>query len=331
MSSLNEFKKLSIDQAYKHNRPGLSSSSIKTYASLFRSMSNKLKIEIDTVEEVLENFNTILDYINNIENVRHRKTKLASVISLLNNPKLEGKERETLSILIEKLRYIMNEDLNEVKKIERNQTLTNQQAENFLPWSEIMEVYNDLKEDAEYVFSKLARKKDKKITSRDFLTLRNYVLLSLYTLIPPRRSMDYTAFKVKNIDPKTDNYLLIDNDDKENPRYFFVFNQYKNAGKLGPQRVDIPKELFDIIDRWLDVNPYDYLLVNKLKQHNKPISVITLTNILNKIFNRNLSTTLLRHSYLTHKYGKVDLKELSDDTTDMGNSEISRSLKYVVK
>jgi len=53
--------------------------------------------------------------------------------------------------------------------------------------------------------------------------------------------------------------------------------------------------------------------------------------MLNNIFNKNIGSSLLRHIYLTHKYGDVDLEEMEKTTHEMGNSEIERTLKYVKK
>ena len=44
-----------------------------------------------------------------------------------------------------------------------------------------------------------------------------------------------------------------------------------------------------------------------------------ITKILNKIFGRNIGSSMLRNIYLTSKYG-VMMQELKDDTSDMGTS-----------
>jgi hypothetical protein len=40
---------------------------------------------------------------------------------------------------------------------------------------------------------------------------------------------------------------------------------------------------------------------------------------------------MLRHIFLTQKYGDVDLADIRKTTEAMGNSEIERTLKYVKK
>jgi hypothetical protein len=44
-----------------------------------------------------------------------------------------------------------------------------------------------------------------------------------------------------------------------------------------------------------------------------------ITKILNKIFGRNIGSSMLRNTYLTSKYGTM-MQELKDDTTHMGTS-----------
>jgi site-specific recombinase XerD len=147
--------------------------------------------------------------------------------------------------------------------------------------------------------------------------------MGLYTEIPPRRSLDYTAFKIKNIDEAKDNYLQV-----KKGKYKIVFNKYKNSSRLGSQVIDIPPAFGKILKKFIDKNPYDYLIVNNV---GKPVLQNHITKILNRLFDKQVSSSLLRHSYLTHKFGDVDLKDLEQTTEDMGNKDVARSLKYVSK
>jgi hypothetical protein len=44
-----------------------------------------------------------------------------------------------------------------------------------------------------------------------------------------------------------------------------------------------------------------------------------ITRILNKIFGKNIGSSMLRNMYLTNKYGDM-VEELKEDTSDMGTS-----------
>ena len=69
----------------------------------------------------------------------------------------------------------------------------------------------------------------------------------------------------------------------------------------------------------------NYDILRDKRDFNK---IYTVTN---NIFKRNLAPTLMRHSYLTHHFGNVNLADLETTADLMGNSSISRILKYVDK
>jgi hypothetical protein len=55
-----------------------------------------------------------------------------------------------------------------------------------------------------------------------------------------------------------------------------------------------------------------------------------ITKILNKIFGRNVGSSMLRNIYLTSKYGTM-MQELKDDTSHMGISVDAASETYIKK
>ena len=156
-----------------------------------------------------------------------------------------------------------------------------------------------------------------------FDKLQKFILLSMYVLIPPRRSMDYANFKIHNIDVDNDNFLST-----IQRKNFFVFNSYKNKNKLGTQQIPIPPELAYIVKKWTKINDSDYLISTKTKGK---VSQVRINQLLNDIFNKKIGSSMLRHIYLTHHFENVDLQKLKDTTEAMGSSQIERTLKYVNK
>ena len=55
-----------------------------------------------------------------------------------------------------------------------------------------------------------------------------------------------------------------------------------------------------------------------------------MTRILNKIFGKNIGSSMLRNLYLTNKYGDI-VEELKKDTTDMGTSVDTALSTYIKK
>ena len=80
---------------------------------------------------------------------------------------------------------------------------------------------------------------------------------------------------------------------------------------------------------WKTYNKSDYLLINN---QGKPVSQSRIASWLNDIFGgRQISTSMLRHIYLSDKYKDVDLQDLTDTANAMGQTDIRRTLKYVNK
>jgi len=306
-----------LKNTLKKNRPDLSESSIRTYLSNYNNISKGIKNNLVTQFDFVKYKDDILTYLDTLS-LTQRKSKIAGIISLLSD-KADDKDYKDV---IEEMRTVMNDTAREYDEKEVGQEMTPRQKENYLPWPEIMAIYEKLKAHA----LPLLKIPIDKITNDVFEILQNYVLLSVYCLIPPRRVKDFALFKIRNFDTSEgskDNYMAIE---KKKP--FFVFNTYKNAGRLGSQKVPITTELKKIIEMWVKINPTDWLIVSNKRAK---IQLNRINTMLNNIFKRNLAPTLMRHAYLTHHFGNVNLADLEKTADQMGNSSITRILKYVDK
>lgn len=307
---------MSLEQTIKANRPNVSLSSIKTYLSNIKSISKAIDKPLKNATDILQQEEAIFKYLLD-QKLNVRKTKLSAFIVVLDKGK-EKNDAETEKVL-SKFRKQITEDGAKNDERETKQELTDSQKENFIPWDQVMKVYNNLKTEAEPLF-KLER-----LTLGQFKKLQNYILLSLYVLIPPRRSLDYADFKIRNAKTTEDNYMTIKGKQKAGT---FVFNKYKNSSRLGPQSVEIPNTLKILINKWIEKNPYDWLIVNGKGNH---ITQSKINEMLNDIFGKRIGSSMLRHIYLTNKYGDVDLAEMKETTEAMGSSSINRTLMYVSK
>lgn len=298
----------------RKNKPAITLSSINTYLSNIKSTGNKIGIDFKSVADITDNADKIFDSMKDLK-TNTRKSKLASFIVVLDSDSPSKK----VSDILTKFRSQMNKDLITIRDKDSNQELSETQKQNFIPWSQVLNLYKILEVESKPLLTL------KNLTMKQFQKLTDFILIGLYTEIPPRRSLDYTAFKIKNIDEKTDNYL-----DINKGKYKMIFNKYKNASRIGSQIVEIPPKFGKILKKFIDRNPYDYLIVNNL---GKPVLQNHITKILNRLFDKNISSSMLRHSFLTHKYGDVNLKNLEDTTEAMGNSKnsLNRTLAYVSK
>ena len=187
---------------------------------------------------------------------------------------------------------------------------TEAQKDNWMEWDQILAIKKDLE--------------SKNDTHENRL---KHMVLSLYTELQPRRVMDYVIMyvvpKIKS-DLATDkNYVAL----KEN---VFVFNRYKTDKKYGQQKIEIPAELRKSIDAYLEHHPLKKnksypLLVTKEGSPYSGSSSITM--MLNRIFKKKISASMLRHIYLSHKY---NIDAMEKDAEIMGHS-LSEQRNYLRK
>jgi integrase len=278
-----------IKEYIKDKRPSLSDSSITTYSSVLKSLYKKVynSVEIDYAK--FDDADKILDFLKD-QPPNKRKTLLSALVIITDNKKFRDQ---------------MLSDVRDYNKEISKQEKTESQEENWVSQEQVETMFNDLKKNAGLIY-----KKDNKNGS-DLQVLQNFIILALFKLIAPRRSKDYCDFKIKNIDKEKDNYI-----DKGK----FIFNSYKTAKTYGKQEVPIPKELTMIINKWIKINPTDYLLFDV---NMNPLSSVKLNQRFNKMFDgKKTSVNMLRHSFLTEKFGDAVKKndELSNTMTDMGSS-----------
>jgi len=144
------------------------------------------------------------------------------------------------------------------------------------------------------------------------------VALSSGIYFPPRRS-EWQYIKLKSVTPESDNYIDL-------KKGVFVLNQYKTAKLYGREQVEYGKPFGLLLKKVLAVIPdQQFLLENKGKQMNSSV----ITQRLNRIFGKKVSTSMLRHIYTTDKYGDMPaLKELNASAEAMGHS-LTQHLEYI--
>lgn len=272
----------------------------------------KTKLNILNDNKPIKNIN----FLYNIDNIE-KKIK-----------DLKPNTRRTYIIAITSILSCLNEPSNKpIKKIKKL----------YEDYSKILDKYNtDLKdqttitegtnittnENIKDIYDKLKENKDKNKQS-----YQNYVILSLYYLIAPRRNKDYGYMKyVNNYDENySDDYNYYDGSK-------FYFNNYKTRGKYNKQVVEVPIELKNILDDYIkynNINNEEFILTNT--KSNKPlIGNNNITTILNRIFGDKIGSSALRRSYLTNKYGDLQ-QELKKDTNAMGTSHDMAIHNYIKK
>jgi site-specific recombinase XerD len=286
---------MSITDSLKNNRPNLSQSSLKTYSSVLRNLQKNMNG--DGIEWFSNNDKDILDYLKE-KTAQTKKTTLSA-----------------LFVLTKKQSYkdVMMTVMKSVNDKNKEQQMNSKQEENWMSVKEIQDIYEPLLVKAKLMLSK------KSILNES--TMMEFLLVSflggVVKDLPPRRSQDYTELKIRNYDTKKDNYYKASK---------FYFNVYKTAKTYGLQILDVPKELDILLKKWIKINTNDYMLYST---NGKKLSSPQVTRILNKVFDKNVSTSMLRHIYLTNKYKDIPaLSKMQDLATEMSHS-VSQAMEYI--
>lgn len=285
----------------KEKRPNISSSSLKTYESIIRNLYKKV---FDNDEYNLDNFSKdsekVINYLKDLPSNK-RKTVLSALVVITDN---------------KDYRELMLDDIKEYNKTEAKQQKTDTQKENWVDSETLDKMMKVLFHNAKLLYNK----ENKNPT--DYQEIQNYIILCLFGgyYIPPRRSLDYVDFKIKNIDKNKDNFIN---------KNSFIFNSYKTAKTYGQQVVDIPKELKAILNKWIKINPTDYLLFDISF---KPLSNVKLNQRLNKLFGKKVGVNQMRKTYLSEKYSDLidTKKQMEQDFKDMGSSTLQENI-YIKK
>jgi hypothetical protein len=187
------------------------------------------------------------------------------------------------------------------------------QEENWLNWEEVEKKKSGLKEEVSPFIS------TKKLSEGQFDTLLQYVVLSLYTDVAPRRNQDYLdMYVIKRLPkeyPKDKNYY--DLHSKQ-----FVFNKYKTSKTYGEQRIAVPDELQSVLATLIKFHPHKSQKEFKLlvKADGSPLNTVnSITRILNRIFDRAVGSSMLRHIYLSSRFGG-STKEMNETADAMAHS-----------
>jgi len=294
---------MNLKEVIKKARPTLSDSSVTTYNSILKNLYLKVFGDKEIDLDNFENSNKILKYLENVE-PNKRKTILSALVVICKDPK--------------PYRSLMLTDIKDYNKDIATQEKTDEQKENWIEKDELVTIFNVLKKEAEFLYKKQT------LNMTELQKIQNFIIISLFYLINPRRAKDYTEFKIKSIDREKDNFF-----DEKNSELSFA--NYKTAKFYGTQKVKIDKLLKSILKKWISINPTDYLLFDANSQKLTPVK---LNQRLNKIFGseKGHSVNQLRHSFLTDKYAdSIKMKnEMAKDMEEMGSS-IAQATTYIKK
>ena len=184
---------------------------------------------------------------------------------------------------------------------------------NWLSWGEVLEIANKYKK---LVKSKKITGKSADLSSSDLLLLKKYLIISLYTEIPPQRTSTFVDLKyikpaqykkLSTEEIKNNSYLV----EGANPFFSIGANTLKNKTDTA-NILPINKQLKSVLTLWKKHNITEYLIPNTIftdpmnyKEYGKLFVDIFEPYVDGKI----ITPSLLRKSHIS---SNKDYKDLED-------------------
>jgi hypothetical protein len=293
-----------ISTITKH-RPNLSVSSLKTYRSILFNLFKKIKPEDKYDKDYfITHPRQTIEFLKDIKPALRKTTLSALTVYTLDDDKVSN---------LYKIQMMADGKIAKVETMDQEKN--DKQKDNWITQEEVIQKYNALEKVIKPIFNDSGT-----LSTRDLEKIQDYIIASVYTLIPPRRLMDYSEFKLKDFVEDEDNYMK---------NGIFYFNKFKTA-KFKKDSFKVPTKLKNLIQKWGRITNSPYLLFQS-RNKDKQISPSFLNSTLHRIFGKKISVNNLRHSYLTEYYKDTPaLKDMKELNEKMGHS-LETSLEYVKK
>lgn len=286
---------------------GLSAKTIEMYLAKLRILNGNQPFKNLTF---LKNVKVISEKLQSITNDNTRKSYTASIVAVLNRQTdaSSKKANEKYKTMFLKERSIFSDKQALGEKSET-------QKANWMDQDEINTIYKALADKVDAIENKT------KLTEKEHKLVEDWFLLSLYVMQPPRRNMDYYMMKLGNGTDKNFNYLDMDKNQ-------YHFNNFKTA-KFGVEELAIPNDMMPILKQYVELTGLkdgDFIMFQK---DSKRTSSNSITKALNRIIGKKIGASMLRHIYLTSKYGDVKDEEKKD--SEFMSHSTSMQANYVLK
>ena len=254
----------------------------------------------------------IMKYMND-ENfsASSKESYVAMIISILNRMPTKANK-----VAKEKYEKILNDPSEYFEKKDRT-IKTQKQKDNWIEKEEVDKVVEETKSKVDSLFNM------KKVNEKQYNHILDYFVLSLYTLLPPRRNTDYLKMDLDDDKPFGWNSIIT-------KKREMIFKRYKTSKTFGEQTISYEDNVpfIKILNLYLKHRPkgspellkkYDGTPFNQSNQ---------ITRILNRLFGKAIGSSMLRHIYLTDKYKDIN-EDMIKDSHDMAHSIDTQQKQYV--
>lgn len=300
-------------QMIKQMKPSLRDTSVQAYAVSLKSIAPPEATDLQFLQDTDAVMSKLEKYKPNT-----RKNYLNAVIVVL-----KGSEDDTYKKAVEfyeEKRDKFQDDYQDQVKAHKK---TASQEKNWVDWPEYEAMVKKMQQDVKFRGT---------LNTQEEQQFQDYLIVLLHQHYPVRNDFANLQVKTKKQwremteqQKAQHNYFVYGTNDT----YTFILNHYKTSGKYGQKTMEVTDgDVKQALKRWMRHNDSGHFLRNR---KGAPLNSNGITKSLARIgqreLGRKLGSSLLRHSYLSHKYADVN-KEKEKDAEVMMHSLKTQS-EYV--
>ena len=282
----------------------LSAKSLQSYMSCLNRIKNKLMNDSD---DCFLDAAKVVEWIEGQQySLNTKKLYYIALVAILSR-----KGEDKWAKCIEAYRTKMNSYNEQQQNIYENQEMNEKEKAKYCTWDEILEVRQTLYGLVE-----------------DYWTYQDYMILCLYTMIPPLR-LDFADMRVfeGKVDPEyKGNYLLYGK-----KKSVFVLQEYKTSAKYGKLEIPVSKELQGVLKYWRDTFATDaqYLLFSR---YGEPMNESCLGNAVRNLFmkhkNKPTGICMIRHAFVNKERSGESLLKKQQETAKLMAHSLGMNVLY---
>lgn len=292
---------------------GLKQSSINNYQSVLKRIAKDFNRKVITENFINQNIDDILNYYKNASH--SKQISILTVLLLVLSPKEKKKPSKRNKPIYDKVNSLLIKKNNDYNETKQKQIKTPKEESNWIELDTIKAFIKD--NEKQYI------KTYKSMPSKaNYLNLQKFLILRLYTDIPPRR-LDYADMiyrpladfeNLSSDELKRNNYFALPNTNRSNIKkkgiFFFGSDNTKSKDKsVGDGvRIEIPDGIMKLINLIRYNVMFDrYLLYNtKMLKLNKNSLSKLIQSIFMEFFHKKVGASMLRKIYISD-YFKNDI------------------------
>ena len=308
---------IDYEQVIRDRRPHLKPTSVRSYALSLKALAPQDATTNAT--DFLYDVAAVLERLDKYKPTTRKNHLNAAIVVLANE---DSEEAKKAFAAYEKKR---DEYQGEYTNLVKSKKKTASQEANWIEWEDFEDMVARMKKELRVPTAGEWSVSDK-------MKFQDYLTMLLYQHYPLRN--DFHDMKVISVrehkkltetEKRTQNFLV-----KDRNGFYLLLNEYKTSRKYGEKRIPIEGDVLKPLRKWLRHNDSGYLLINRSGQ---PLSSNGITKLMGRVgqreVGRTLGSSLLRHSYLSHKYGKVDEDKKKD--ADMMMHSVAMQDNYIKK